>query len=455
MSNWQNLLSLRNTAYGILIYLISVLITSVTLLVLIPYQDMSLLLLFWIIPLTLGCFVLPIKIHLIALLAIQFINAFIQKVNGDHIDFWTWLETGHWLRMGLAAIYIVSGTKTTNLLVKLQTRLEQNHQNQMELQKVQLQNKVFSEAIEDAIFIIQNNRIIYSNDAARVLFNFEHEDYPKVVNLVPPESLASFSHCLKSSASHFEQINMLDGNGDKFLCDLYKVHLDSSSICLIIKDITIITAILESHEPIKIDSISSSMAHELNNQLMVILGNAELLEHALSMNKTDFFRAKGPTFVSRIQNAGNQCKQLLERPYPSSEVGHQVEQQGTLWVIDDDPELLEVIGELLDELNIPTLLIGTQKELSKAFSGHPPDQVLCDQNLSGFDNSGLVILRSLLKQWPQVTCTLMSGSLNSDLEMTVNNQGIGVLHKPFNLLALARHFNITTDSQVFSSDNLN
>ena len=144
MSNWQKLHSLHNTLYGVLIYLISVLITSVMLLVLLSYQDMSRLVLFWIIPLTLGCIVLPIRIHLLALLAIQFLNAFIQNVNGDSIDFWTWVVDGDWLRMCFAAFYIVTGTKTIELLTNLQKRIEQTHQNKMEIEKVQLQNQELS-----------------------------------------------------------------------------------------------------------------------------------------------------------------------------------------------------------------------------------------------------------------------------------------------------------------------
>ena len=290
--------------------------------------------------------------------------------------------------------------------------------------------------------------------SAQVLL-FEGEHFPRPIDLVPPESVTTFNNCLQSSVAHFEQMNMMDRNGDTFLCDLYKVQLESDSICLVIKDITIISAILDSHEPNNPNTLTSSTIHELNNQLMVILGNAELLEHALSMNKTEIFRSKGPTYVSRIQDAGNQCKQILDNPSKHTDPNCQAEKQGRLWVIDDDPELLEVIGELLDELNVPTVLIGTQDALSQALTGNPPDQVLCDHNLSGFDNNGLAILRSLMNQWPLIPCTLMSGSLNSDLEMTVNNQGIGVLHKPFNLLALAKHFNIALDSPLFNPDNLN
>ena len=103
----------------------------------------------------------------------------------------------------------------------------------MEIEKVQLQNQVFSKAIEDAIFIIQGDEITYSNDAARVLFNFEGEHFPRPIDLVPPDSLATFNNCLQSSVAHFEQMNMMDRNGDTFLCDLYKVQLESDLICLV------------------------------------------------------------------------------------------------------------------------------------------------------------------------------------------------------------------------------
>ena len=82
---------------------------------------------------------------------------------------------------------------------------------------------------------------------------------------------------------------------------------------------------------------------------MVILGNAELLEQAFNEQDRDF-SFKGANLC--VTHSG--CRQPMQadpdNPPKHTDPKSQAEKQGRLWVIDDDPELLEVIGELLDEL---------------------------------------------------------------------------------------------------------
>src|SRR5262245_13270144 len=103
-------------------------------------------------------------------------------------------------------------------------------------------------------------------------------------------------------------------------------------------------------------------------------------------------------------------------------------------VVDDDPDVLEMLWMALRHHGFDVALAPSGAEAVRLFRAAPADVVLCDVQMPGLDGPGT--LAGLRAVGPAVRCVFMSGL--SDRYTTEELLGLGaaaVLDKPFRSLA--------------------
>jgi len=106
-------------------------------------------------------------------------------------------------------------------------------------------------------------------------------------------------------------------------------------------------------------------------------------------------------------------------------------------IVDDDDELLFIIGEYLDANGIEFHLAQNAAQARKRLNHYEYDLVISDLQMPG--ESGLDLYRSVSIRYPGLAFILMSGSLDQRVRREAMSMGIcHFVEKPFELSYLKR-----------------
>ncbi len=112
-------------------------------------------------------------------------------------------------------------------------------------------------------------------------------------------------------------------------------------------------------------------------------------------------------------------------------------------VVDDDEDLLFIIGEYLDSKGIAFHLAESAAQARKRLAHFRYDLVISDLQMPG--ESGLDLFRSVSRRYPGLPFILMSGSLDARVRREATSMGIcNFIDKPFELGELRRLINNPT-----------
>lgn len=102
---------------------------------------------------------------------------------------------------------------------------------------------------------------------------------------------------------------------------------------------------------------------------------------------------------------------------------------GRILIVDDEPELVELIGEILQDENIEVMGLTSPHEVVNALNTFKPNCLFSDISIPGMD--GLQLLEQVAKVQPDLPVVFLSGHVNKDALMQAIRLGVfGVLEKP-------------------------
>lgn len=102
---------------------------------------------------------------------------------------------------------------------------------------------------------------------------------------------------------------------------------------------------------------------------------------------------------------------------------------GRILIVDDEPELVELIGEILQDENIEVMGLTSPHDVMNALSTFKPNALFSDISMPGMD--GLQLLEQVSKAQPDLPVVFLSGHINKDALMQAIRLGVfGVLEKP-------------------------
>jgi CheY-like chemotaxis protein len=203
-------------------------------------------------------------------------------------------------------------------------------------------------------------------------------------------------------------------------------------------------------EPV-LDSERASVAHQLNNALAIILGNAQvaLLESSQTPKVAESLR--------EILAAGQRARDLirtvmtLSPPAPPHESGmHQLSldelrnavslrpTQPRLLYVDDEEALVLLAIRHLKRLGYDVVGATSADEALALFQREPHGfaAVMTDLNMPG--SSGLVLAREILQLRPDVPVIVASGFVSDELHAAAKAAGVReVVYKPSTIEELA------------------
>jgi len=106
-----------------------------------------------------------------------------------------------------------------------------------------------------------------------------------------------------------------------------------------------------------------------------------------------------------------------------------------LLLVDDDEDLLVIMGEYLDSNGIQFHSVKSAAQARKCLAHFNYDLIISDFQMPG--ESGLDLFRSVSLRYPEIPFILMSGNLDSRLKREALGMGVcNVLEKPFELADL-------------------
>jgi DNA-binding NtrC family response regulator len=108
---------------------------------------------------------------------------------------------------------------------------------------------------------------------------------------------------------------------------------------------------------------------------------------------------------------------------------------GKILVVDDTPEIQELLSVLLQEEGHEVSKAGDAATVTQAFSGPQPDVVLLDLRLP--DADGLDLLPQIKKQWPDTEVIVLTGHATFEAAVEATKRGAyGFENKPFEAKSL-------------------
>jgi CheY-like chemotaxis protein len=110
--------------------------------------------------------------------------------------------------------------------------------------------------------------------------------------------------------------------------------------------------------------------------------------------------------------------------------GSESELQGKVFVVDDEPEIVEILSDLVGSLGYKVTGFTDSKSMLDAFRLGTPDLVLTDHKMPG--TTGLELLGLVRKINPDVPVVMISGYLDrKDLIQAISEGVFAVIEKPF------------------------
>lgn len=104
--------------------------------------------------------------------------------------------------------------------------------------------------------------------------------------------------------------------------------------------------------------------------------------------------------------------------------------QGLIYCIDDEPDILDILGEIFEGADFECKTFEKPEELYDAVKKNPPDAVFSDMKMP--TDSGVVILEKVKKINPDIPVVFLSGFLDKNTLIDSLNLGVfSALEKPF------------------------
>lgn len=105
-------------------------------------------------------------------------------------------------------------------------------------------------------------------------------------------------------------------------------------------------------------------------------------------------------------------------------------------ILDDEPDIVNLISQVLKLENIDTKGITSTKDLDAALENYKPDVLFTDISMPNM--TGIQILEKLSKSHPQMPIVFISGYINkSNLEEATRMGVFSVIEKPFEITKIA------------------
>ncbi|MCK5760974.1 MAG: response regulator [Candidatus Delongbacteria bacterium] len=106
--------------------------------------------------------------------------------------------------------------------------------------------------------------------------------------------------------------------------------------------------------------------------------------------------------------------------------------QKKILIIDDQPEILEILSEVIGILGHEVYAITSGKELDRIFSAHDIDIVISDYQMP--DMTGYEIAEIIKEKYPSVKVYIVSGYHSVLSSEKMSKYGVcGLLDKPFKM----------------------
>jgi CheY-like chemotaxis protein len=121
-------------------------------------------------------------------------------------------------------------------------------------------------------------------------------------------------------------------------------------------------------------------------------------------------------------------------------------------VVNDNPEFLELMQDLLQDASYPaTLINGDRDNAMDLIEGSQPDILIIDLRLGTHELKGMDIVREVRRRpkfdtVPMLVCTADRWALNGLGDELEAMQGVGILPKPFAIDELYRSLEILQPS---------
>jgi DNA-binding NtrC family response regulator len=104
--------------------------------------------------------------------------------------------------------------------------------------------------------------------------------------------------------------------------------------------------------------------------------------------------------------------------------------QGKIFIVDDEPEIVEILSDLVGSLGFKVTGFTDSKAMLEAFRCGTPDAVLTDHKMPG--TTGLELLDLIRKINPDVPVVMISGFLDrKELIQAISSGVFAVIEKPF------------------------
>lgn len=123
--------------------------------------------------------------------------------------------------------------------------------------------------------------------------------------------------------------------------------------------------------------------------------------------------------------------------------------KGTVFLLEDDKSICELVRCALEMADIDTVCFNTVANFNAALNQHLPAVALLDIMLP--DGSGLDVLKKLKQSYPQVACIMLSAlGQESDKVKGLNLGADDYISKPFGVLELTARVNVALRKQAVS-----
>jgi CheY-like chemotaxis protein len=104
--------------------------------------------------------------------------------------------------------------------------------------------------------------------------------------------------------------------------------------------------------------------------------------------------------------------------------------QGKIFIVDDEPEIVEILSDLVGSLGFKVTGFTEPRAMLEAFRNETPDVVLTDHKMPG--TTGLELLGFVRKINPEVPVVMISGYLDrKELIQAISAGVFAVIEKPF------------------------
>lgn len=105
--------------------------------------------------------------------------------------------------------------------------------------------------------------------------------------------------------------------------------------------------------------------------------------------------------------------------------------EGVAYLVDDEPDILEILSEILNSAGIETHVFTEPEKLIAAIKNKAPDLVISDMKMPGL--SGMDVLKQVKTFNPDIPVMFISGYLDKPTLIKAINHGVhSTIEKPFN-----------------------